>query len=225
MTPLRDRDRAGVCFVTDRSATNGRALAEVAAAAARGGLDRVQVREKDLEGGPLFRLVTEITAAVRGVAGSRALVLVNDRLDVALAARAAGVHLPSAGLPPGDARRRTGPKFLIGRSVHSLAEAKEAVKAGADHLIAGPVFATPSKAAFGEPLGVAALEKIARAVRIPVWAIGGITPETARALAGLPIAGVAAIRAIAAAPDPAAAVKALREALAATGGPGSPSAS
>ena len=221
---MRDRDRAGVCFVTDRSATNGRALAEVAAAAARGGVDRVQVREKDLEGGPLFRLVTEITAAVRGVAGSRALVLVNDRLDVALAARAAGVHLPSAGLPPGEARRRAGAKFLIGRSVHSLAEAKEAVKAGADHLIAGPVFATPSKTAFGEPLGIATLEKIARAVRIPVWAIGGITPETARTLAGLPIAGVAAIRAIAAAPDPAAAVKALREALAATGGPGSPSA-
>jgi thiamine-phosphate pyrophosphorylase len=224
VTPLRDPDRARVCFVTDRNATNGRALAEVAAAAARGGLDRVQVREKDLEGGPLFRLVTEIAAAVRGVAGSRTIVLVNDRLDVALAAKAAGVHLPSAGLPAGEARRHAGPKFLIGRSVHSLAEAKEAAKAGADHLIAGPVFATPSKAAHGEPLGVAALEKIARAVRIPVWAIGGITPETARALAGLPIAGVAAIRAIAAAPDPAAAVRALREALGETRGPGGPSA-
>jgi thiamine-phosphate pyrophosphorylase len=197
----------------------------VAAAAARGGLDRVQVREKDLEGGPLLRLVTEITAALRGIAGSRTIVLVNDRLDVALAAKAAGVHLPSAGLPPGEVRRHAGRKFLVGRSVHSLAEAKEAVKSGADHLIAGPVFATPSKAAYGEPLGVAALEKIAHAVRVPVWAIGGITPETAPALAGLPIAGVAAIRAIAEAPDPAAAVRALRAALVAPGGAGGPSGS
>jgi thiamine-phosphate pyrophosphorylase len=218
VTQRHDEGPIGICFVTDSKATAGRGLPEVVTAAARGGVDRVQVREKDLEGGALYRLVTELIAAVRGVARSRTIVLVNDRLDVALAAKAAGVHLPSFGLPPADVRRHAGRKFLIGRSVHSLAEAKEAVKAGADHLIAGPVFATPSKAAYGEPLGVAALEKIARAARVPVWAIGGITPETAHELAGLPIAGVAVIRAIAEAPDPAAAVGALREALGAPAG-------
>jgi thiamine-phosphate diphosphorylase len=218
VTPAREDGRPGVCFVTDRIATIGRGLVDVVAAAARGGVDRVQVREKDLEGGALFRLVTEIMLALRGVALSRTLVLVNDRLDVALAAKAAGVHLPATGLSPGEVRRHTAKKFLIGRSVHSLAEAKEAVKAGADHLIAGPVFATPSKAAYGESLGVATLEKITRAVRVPVWAIGGITPETARVLAGIPIAGVAAIRAIAAAPEPEAAVRDLRAALGAPAG-------
>lgn len=218
MTPRPGGGRPGVCFVTDRSATNGRGLVELVTAAARGGADRVQVREKDLDGGTLLRLVTEIMAALRGSALSRTLVLVNDRLDVALAAKAAGVHLPSAGLPPVEVRRHTGKKFLIGRSVHSLAQAKEAVNAGADHLIAGPVFATPSKAAYGEPLGVATLEKIVRAVRVPVWAIGGITPETAHALAGIPVAGVAAIRAIAEAPEPEAAVRDLRAALGVTGG-------
>jgi thiamine-phosphate pyrophosphorylase len=203
--------------VTDRTATSGRGLVEVAIAAARGGADFVHLREKDLDGGPLFRLATELAAGLRGLAGARTRLVVNDRLDVALAAKAAGVHLPSTGLPLEAARRHAGRSFLIGRSVHSLAEAKVAVKAGADYLFAGPVFPTPSKAAYGEPLGVAGLEKIVRAVRVPVWAIGGVSPQTARDLAGLPLAGVAVIRAVAGAPDPAAAVRALREALAAPG--------
>ncbi|HKQ96669.1 MAG TPA: thiamine phosphate synthase, partial [Candidatus Polarisedimenticolia bacterium] len=105
-------------------------------------------------------------------------------------------------------------KFLIGRSVHSLPEAREAAKAGADYLVVGPVFTTPSKAEFGPPLGPETLRKIAEAVRVPVWAIGGITPENAATLAGLPIAGVAAIGAIATAVDPQAAVAAMRTAIA-----------
>lgn len=213
MTEPRGEVRPGICFVTDRNATGGRGLVEVVVEAARGGADRVQVRERDLDGGPLVHLVTEILGALRGMPAPRPRVLVNDRLDVALAAKAAGVHLPAAGLAIGLARRHAGKTFLIGRSVHSLAEAKEAARAGADFLFAGPVFATPSKAAFGEPLGVAGFEKIVRAVGIPVWAIGGVTPETARDLAGLPLAGVAVIRAIATAPDPAGAVRSLREAL------------
>ena len=100
MTPTREDGSPGVCFVTDGRAVTGRGLVEVAAAAARGGADRVQVRERDLDGGALLRLVTEIMAVLRGVAGSRTLVLVNDRLDVALAAKAAGVHLPAAGQAP-----------------------------------------------------------------------------------------------------------------------------
>jgi thiamine-phosphate pyrophosphorylase len=139
--------------------------------------------------------------------------VVNDRLDVALAARAAGVHLPAAGLPIALVRRHAGTRFLVGRSVHSAAEAREAEKAGADYLVCSPVFETPGKAAFGDPLGPETVGRVAAAARIPVWAIGGIDAGNAATIAGLPIAGVAVIRAIAAAPDPEAAARALRAAL------------
>jgi len=203
----------GVMFVTDRHATLGRPIAEVAVAALRGGISMVQVRERDLGGAELLKVAAALVAASRAAAGARARVVVNDRLDVALAARAAGVHLPAAGLPLAAVRRHAGTRFLVGRSVHGAAEAREAERAGADYLVFGPVFETPSKAAFGDPLGPEALGRVAEAARIPVWAIGGIDAGNAATLAGLPIAGVAVIRAIAAAPDPEAAARALRAAL------------
>jgi len=98
--------------------------------------------------------------------------------------------------------------------VHSVAEARQAQKEGADYLFFGPIFESPGKAAFGPPQGTAALRKVAEAVRIPLWAIGGVTPERAAELRGIRIAGVAAITSIAAAPDPAQAVRDLRLALA-----------
>ena len=205
---------AGVCFVTDRRATGDRPLLEVARSAMAGGAGMVQLREKDLDGKELLHLARDLVEAARQ-AGGRCRVLVNDRLDVALAAKAAGVHLPAEGLPIGDVRRHAPKKFLVGRSVHTAAEAQKARKEGADYLILGPIFATPSKAAYGPPLGPAVLRKVAEAVDIPVWAIGGITPDTAAELRGMPIAGVAAITAIAGAADPALAVAALRAALAA----------
>jgi thiamine-phosphate pyrophosphorylase len=100
--------------------------------------------------------------------------------------------------------------------VHSLAEAQRAQKEGADYVLFGPVFATPGKAAYGEPAGPDALRKVAEALRIPVWAIGGIDPSSAAGLRGMPIAGVAAITAIAGSQDPAGAVRALRAALTGT---------
>lgn len=205
----------GICFVTDRRATGDRPLPEVARAAIAGGADIVQVREKDLGGAALLRLAREIVEAAGG-AGARCRVLVNDRLDVALAAKAAGVHLPAEGLPIEGLRRHVPKRFLVGRSVHSLAEAQRARREGADYVLLGPIFATPSKSGFGPPLGPALLGRVVEAVRLPVWAIGGITPETASALRGIAIAGVAAISAIAGAADPAAAVAALRAALTAT---------
>lgn len=183
---------------------------EVAARALEGGASMIQVREKDLDGGPLLGLVETIGRAAAG----RASVLVNDRLDVALAARADGVHLPAAGLDTLAVRRHAGPEFLVGRSVHSLSEACDACAAGADFVVFGPVFETASKSAYGPPQGVEALRRVVEGVRLPVWAIGGITPDTARALKGLGIAGVAAIGAIGGAPDPAAAVRALEDAIA-----------
>jgi len=201
-----------ICFVTDRTATGGRPLVAVVAAAIAAGVARVQVREKDLDGGALLRLVRDIREAVK--APGRCQVIVNDRLDVALAARAAGVHLPAEGLPIEAVRARAGRRFLIGRSVHSLSEAQKARKEGADYLILGPIFPTPGKAAFGEPLGVATLRKVIDLVPLPIWAIGGINGSTAPGLRGIPIAGICAISAIAAADDPAAGVQAIAHALA-----------
>jgi thiamine-phosphate diphosphorylase len=202
----------GICFVSDRYATAGRPLVEVVKAAIDGGTVVVQIREKDLAGGPLLRLAKEIVETAR-VGGGRCRVVVNDRLDVALAARAAGAHLPADGLQIEAARRHVSKRFLIGRSVHSLAEARQAEKAGADYLFFGPIFETPSKARFGPPQGTAALRRLVASVRIPVWAIGGINHATVADLRGIPIAGVAVVSAIAAAPEPAEAVRALKAAL------------
>lgn len=205
---------AGVFFVTDRNATLGRPLMEVIQGAIAGGADRIMVREKDLQGAELLQIAKGVVEAARA-AGGRCRVIVNDRLDVALAARAAGVHLPADGLPVAGVREHAGKKFLVGRSVHSLSEARQAEKERVDYIVVGPVFTTPSKASFGPPLGPAVLRRIVEAVRLPVWAIGGIVPGTAAQLRGIPIAGVAAIGAIAGAADPAAAVRELRAALAA----------
>jgi thiamine-phosphate pyrophosphorylase len=214
MNPLARRDDgARLMLVTDRRAAGDRPLAEVVRAALAGGVDAVQIREKDLPGGALLSLAREIVEAA-GSARGRPVVLVNDRLDVALAAHAAGVHLPSDGLPVAAARARTGKKFLIGRSVHSAAEARQAEKEGVDYVIFGPVFATPSKASYGEPLGPAALKKAVESVRIPVYAIGGVQAGNVAELRGIRIAGVAAITALVAAADPAQAAAELRALLA-----------
>jgi thiamine-phosphate pyrophosphorylase len=210
---IRPARGGGVCFVTDRRAAGSRALLDLARAAMAGGADLVQLRDKDLGGKELLHLARELVEAARS-AGGRCRVLINDRLDVALAAKAAGVHLPAEGLPIGSVRAHAPKRFLVGRSVHSLGEAQKARKEGADYLFLGPIFATPSKAAYGPPLGPAVLRKAAESVDLPVWAIGGITPATAAELRGIPIAGVAAISAIAGAPDAGAAVAALRAALA-----------
>ncbi len=206
----------GVCFVTDRHAAGDRPILDVAAAAIQGGAAFIQVREKDLPARELLRLVLDLRSAAHAIGAERVRIVVNDRLDVALAAKASGVHLPATGLPVAAVRQKVGRKFLIGRSVHGLAEAREAEKAGADYLVFGPIFPTPSKIGLGEPQGTAALAKLVQSVRLPVWAIGGIHAENAALLRGTGIAGVAAITAIAAAPDPAAAVRALRAALANT---------
>ncbi len=205
-------DSPGVCFVTDRHLTLGRPLLEVTTSAIAGGCNVVQVREKDLTGGPLLSMARDIVGVAK-TRSERCSIVVNDRLDVAIAAKAAGVHLPAAGLPVREARRHAGRRFLIGRSVHSLAEARAAQKEGADYLFFGPVFMTPGKSAFGPPQGPEALGKVVEGVAIPVWAIGGIHPGTAAELRGIRVAGIAAISFIASAEDPAGAIAALRAAL------------
>ena len=216
MSRAPDDRGPGILCVTDRLALGGRAVQEAIRAAIAGGADMVQLREKDLRGGELLRLTREVVAAAKE-AGGRCRVLLNDRLDVALAAKASGVHLPAQGLPLPAARRHAPKAFVIGRSVHSRTEARQAEREGADYLLFGPVFATPSKATFGPPHGPERLRKVVESVRCPVWAIGGISPETIGDLRGIPLAGVAAITAIFGAADPGEAVRELRSRLVASG--------
>ena len=160
------------------------------AAAAQAGVDLIQVRERDLEGGALTRLVASCVEAVRG---TRSRVLVNDRFDVALAAGAHGLHLPGHGVPAARLRRVAPRGFLIGRSVHHASEAvREANEGGLDYLVFGTVYPTSSKTGI-VPAGVAGLRAAAHAVGLPVLAIGGITIARARDIAGSGAAGVAAI--------------------------------
>ena len=189
-----------ICYVTDRKSL---AAGEVAAGllakisvAIGSGVDWVQIREKELSGRELFGLAREAVAS----AGS-AQVIVNDRLDVALAAGAAGVHLGRASLSARDvagwsrgAGQIAPADFLVGVSCHSLADAREAESAGAAYIFFGPVFDTPSKRGMGEPQGVARLGEICRSVKNPVIAIVGVSEDNAGDCIRAGAAGVAAIR-------------------------------
>lgn len=206
-----------LCYVTDRKAFDGdvdgqvRLLLEKMGSAAGAEVDWIQIREKDLPGRALSELVRE---AVRRVpAGCR--VLVNDRLDVAFTMGAAGLHLGEHSLPMAEVKRflREQPRkvdFIVGKSTHSLDAALRAEGAGADYVIFGPVFATPSKAKFGAPQGVELLAEVCRRVSIPVIAIGGITLENAHECVRAGAAGIAAIRLFQEAGDVGAVVHALR---------------
>jgi thiamine-phosphate pyrophosphorylase len=179
------------------------------AAAALAGLPpgsvAVHLREKDLGGRELLALARALAVVCRA---HRQLLVVNDRIDVALAAGADGVHLPAAGVSPADARRLLPPGALVGVSCHSAADVGRARDGGASYAFFSPIFDTPSKRAFGAPLGVEALRSAA-SLGLPLVALGGVTPERAPALFAAGARGVAAIRAWLAAPDPAAAVRAL----------------
>ncbi len=165
----------------------------------------VQLREKELTGRVLFELAS---AAAHVARGSETRVLVNDRADIARAAGADGVHLTTRSLEASVVRRAFGPDFLVGVSAHSLAEARAARDGGADFATFGPVFDTPSKRAYGPPLGPELLREAARALSpFPVVALGGVTLENARACFDAGARGVAAIRLFADAPDLAAAVR------------------
>jgi thiamine-phosphate pyrophosphorylase len=199
--------------VTDRLAlADPPALAAVIRRAAEAGVDWIQIREKDLDARSLAELVRSALAETRAT-GAR--IVVNDRLDVALAAGAAGVHLGETSLPVeivAEWRRAANrEQFLIGVSCHSPDAAHAAERGGADYLFFGPVFATPSKAAFGPPQGIERLREVCRAVKIPVLAIGGVTPENAAQCLEAGAAGIAAIRLFQDSPDVAAAVMRVRQ--------------
>jgi thiamine-phosphate pyrophosphorylase len=190
-------------LVTDRHAAAGRDLVAVVAAALDAGLPAVQLREKDLPGRPLLALAEELRAVT---ARTGALLFVNDRIDVALAAGADGVHLGGGSVPAAVARRLLGERALIGVSTHSPGEAPP----DADFAFFGPVWETPSKTG---TQGEARLAEAVRAASIPVLAIGGVTAARIPAVRAAGAHGVAVIRAILAAPDAAAATRELMAAL------------
>lgn len=188
-----------ICWVTDRRrlaadatpADQCAALVDRVRLLAESGVDLVQVRERDLDAGTLARLVERCVAAV---SGTPARVLVNDRLDIALACRAHGVHLRSDSVPAARARELVPGGFLIGLAVHSADEARRAaLSGGADFLVLGTVFPTKSKPGMDAVVGVGELAAAAVSVRVPVLGIGGVTEDRLDAVARSGAAGFAAI--------------------------------
>lgn len=182
-----------ICLVTDRRRADPIAQARAAAAAR---VDLLQVRERDLEGAALASLVRAVLEAVRG---SATRVVVNERLDVALACGADGVHLRADSIGVADARRIAPAGFLVSRSVHTCEEAA-AIGDAADYLVAGTLFPTASKPEQSDHLGEAGLRRIVSAARTPVLAIGGVTADTIHVVSRAGAAGIAAIG-LFAAPD------------------------
>ena len=187
-------------------------------AAASAGVGWIQIREKDLSGRDYSLLTREtLQRAAKSPAtnAARARILVNDRVDAALAECAGGVHLGENSLPLAEAKRLVkarvfSSEFLTGVSCHSLKTARSAARGGADYLFFGPVFATPAKAAFGSPQGLERLTEVCRAVPVPVLAIGGITLANASACLAAGASGIAAIRLFQDAPDLSSVVRSLQ---------------
>ncbi len=180
-----------LCYITDRKSLEPKPLLPLIGEAVQAGIDLIQIREKDLPTRALLELVESAVAAAKG---TPTRIIVNDRLDVALAAGAEGVHLGTQSIPPQAVRKRVPEGFLLGVSCHSGEDARQAEAAGADYVVLGPIFETPSKMAYGPPLGLAALREAVSATSIPILALGGINVERARQCLEAGAAGVAGIR-------------------------------
>ncbi|GAC1317073.1 MAG: thiamine phosphate synthase [Chloroflexota bacterium] len=179
------------------------------AEALNGGADCVQLRDKGGSAAALFAQATELLALAQQ---TRGLVVLNDRVDVALAAGAHGVHLAAQSLPVCAAVQLTSGHLMVGRSVHSLGEAREAAREGADYVTFGHVFPTTSHPGLA-PRGLEQLQTIVQAIAIPVLAIGGITTTNLDAVLATGCAGIAVISAILGQPEPRTAARRLRDAL------------
>ncbi len=200
----------GIYLVTDRGLCGGRSLEEVVGAALRGGVAYVQLREKNLS----TRLFVEEARVVKQLLASRGVpLIINDRLDVALACEADGVHIGQDDMPYETARRLLGPKAIIGLSVETWADVEAAQKLDVDYLGVSPVFATPTKTDTREPWGLDGLRQIQAANRHPLVAIGGINAANAKAVAEAGAPCLAVVSAICSADDPAAAAATLKKIL------------
>jgi len=196
MDPRIDFD---LYLVTDRHQTGGRPLDVVVREALSGGVRAVQLREKDLPVRELFRWAEKLRSLT---AEFGARLLINDRVDVCMAVGADGVHRRADSLPIPAIRKILGPERFIGQSVHSASEAVEAERAGADFVILGPIYDTPSKRAMGKPLGLSEIRSAAVRVAIPIFAIGGIRSDRIQEVIRSGARGVAVISALLQSPNP-----------------------
>ncbi|MCE2463806.1 MAG: thiamine phosphate synthase [Dehalococcoidia bacterium] len=199
-----------LCLVTDRRLCNSdpEALERRVAGAVRGGVNMVQLREKDLPGGLLLELAVRLRKATNG----SALLFVNERVDVALASRADGVQLGEGGLPPEAARKVAGENLIVGRSVHSVESALAAEGEGADFLVVGTIFPTGTHPG-AEPEGPRLLSRIMDRVSIPFAGIGGISAANVGEVMGAGSSGAAVISTILAAEDTEQAARDLKSAI------------
>ncbi|ATW87286.1 thiamine-phosphate pyrophosphorylase [Halohasta litchfieldiae] len=200
-------------LVTQESLSEGRSTTEIVEAAIEGGVDAIQLREKDTDARTRYELGRELRELT---AEADIDLIVNDRVDIARAIDADGVHLGQSDLPVSVAREQLGDDAIIGASVSTVSEARLAAITGADYLGVGAVYGTNSKVdapTADDGLGVDELSNIVETVKIPVVAIGGITPNNAAAAIEAGATSVAAISAITAADDPAAATRELRAAV------------
>lgn len=199
-------------YVITAADAGGRGHLDVVRAALAGGADAVQLRDKEMGGGDLYCLALEALELLKESGGDQ-LLLVNDRVDVALAAGADGVHLGQEDLPAYAARRILGAGAVLGVSASSVEEALAAEREGADYLGVGPVFPTPSKPDAGEPIGLNGLRAIRRVVGLPLVAIGGINEDNLEDVFAAGADGIAVISAVTSALDMEKAVRRLRRAV------------
>ena len=193
-------------LITDRHHTAGRSIHAVVNEALDHGAGAVQIREKDLPDRSLLTLTREIAAQTTRC-GARCFV--NDRVDVCLSVPGVGIHLRSDSLPVTQVRRLVGPDRLIAVSTHSSDEVQRAEQQGADFVVLGPIYNTPSKRVFGQPIGPTAINAARSKSRLPIFAIGGVTRENVGEVMGVGASGIAVISAIMAAPDVGLATQAL----------------
>ena len=185
-------------LLTDRHNTSQRPLTTVISQAAEAGLRLIQIREKDLDTRQTIELIHTLKPLITQYDGK---VLLNDRIDLAIALDADGVHLRSNSLPLPLARRMMGKDKLIGISTHSVTDVQKAEDEGADFVVLGPIYDTPSKQIYGSPLGLDVLEAACRTCRLPIFAIGGMKPQHVRDVISSGAYGIAVISSILQATD------------------------
>ncbi len=177
-------------YITDRTRAHGKNLLDCIRCVIDWGVDFIQIREKDLADHDLFKVAASAVAIARG---SRCRVLVNGRADIALATGAAGVHLPSTGLRPADITAWLPKAFLVGISAHSIRDVDRAAREGADYVLLGPVYATPSKTRYGPPIGLNVLRTACARTSLPILGLGGIGVEQIGPVLRTGAAGIAGI--------------------------------
>jgi thiamine-phosphate pyrophosphorylase len=197
LSPNYSRRDFDLYLITNRHQTLNRPLTQVLEDAIFGGVESIQLREKDLSVREFLSLAFEVRELTR----RKSLLFINDRVDVCLTTGADGVHLRSDSMPPSAARKILGKKKMIGVSCHNLSEVLFAEEEGADFVTLGPLLFTPSKQGFGDPLGFELFQSIAERAKIPVFALGGVRLEHVQSAIRAGAYGIAVISAILSVPE------------------------